>query len=158
MSIKLSTLSSAILLIACVVATPGHAADEKITSSAICQAMTPTGAQHLTHLGSSLQAVGTDVTVICPIVRDNLNGKMQSIEVRHLRPGHPSGQVTGSVYSCDSVFGGCSQISQSTAGSNEYTSIFINTTTLPSSNRHYFYYRSVLPQNWKIVSIKQRED
>ncbi len=44
-----------------------QADDGKIISSAICQAMTPNGAEHLRHLGSSLQAVGADVTVICPI-------------------------------------------------------------------------------------------
>jgi hypothetical protein len=137
---------------------PAVAADNKIVSSAICQAMSPAGAQHLQHNGSSLEAVGSDVTVVCPILRDNLSGDMLWVDVRHYRPGGSGGgQVSGSVYSCGSTFGGCSVASQSTAGNNAYTSVFITTSGLPSGDDRYFYYRSVLPEGWKIVSMEYKE-
>jgi hypothetical protein len=126
----------------------------KIISSAICQAMTPNGAEHLRHLGSSLQAVGADVTVICPIVRDSMGGRMKWVDVRHRRPSGAGGeQVSGRVYSCDATYGGCYNTAQSyTDTSNTFTSVFLDTGSLPFNSDHYFYYRSVLPENWKIVA------
>jgi hypothetical protein len=131
----------------------------KIISSAICQAMTPNGAEHLRHLGSSLQAVGADVTVICPIVRDSMGGRMKWVDVRHRRPSGAGGeQVSGRVYSCDATYGGCYNTAQSyTDTSNTFTSVFLDTGSLPFNSDHYFYYRSVLPENWKIVAIEYLE-
>jgi hypothetical protein len=69
-----------------------QADDGKIISSAICQAMTPNGAEHLRHLGLSLQAVEADVTVLCPIVRDSMGGRMKWVDVRHRRPTGAGGE------------------------------------------------------------------
>lgn len=112
-----------------------QADDGKIISSAICQAMTPNGAEHLRHLGSSLQAVGADVTVICPIVRDSMGGRMKWVDVRHRRPSGAGGeQVSGRVYSCDATYGGCYNTAQSyTDTSNTFTSVFLDRRSSRSS-------------------------
>jgi hypothetical protein len=140
-------------------ATSALAADEKVISSAICQAMTPLGSQHLQHNGSSVQAVGVDVTVVCPIVRDNLDGRLQWVDVRHLRPDDGAGQkVSGKVFSCNAASGGCSEKAAESSASNVFTSVHVDTHTMPKGKDQYFYYRMVLPKDWKIVSIKYRED
>ncbi len=139
--------------------TPALAADGKMISSAICQAMSPAGAEHLMHRGSSLQAVGSDVTVICPIVKDSIGGKLLWVDIRHLRPNGAGGQtVTGRVYSCNSTHGGCWQSGLGTSSSsNQYTSVFLSTDNLPHSSDHYFYYRTVLPEGWKIIAVEYKE-
>lgn len=139
---------------------PAYADDEKLISSAICQAMTPTGAAHLRHNGSSLEAKDVPVTVICPVIRDSVTGRLKWVEVRHLRPSGAAGQqVAGKVYSCDAAHGGCSETSEAhTDNSNEFTSVFVDASNLPSGRDRYFYYHSVLPVNWKIVSFGYLEE
>ena len=111
-----------------------QADDGKIISSAICQAMTPNGAEHLRHLGSSLQAVGADVTVICPIVRDSMGGRMKWVDVRHRRPSGAGGEQVCRVYSCDATYGGCYNRAQSyTDTSNTFTSVFLDRRSSRSS-------------------------
>jgi len=142
------------------VSAPALADDGKMISSAICQAMSPWGVDHLTHNGSSLQAVGGNVTVICPVVKDSIGGDLNWVDVRHLRPPNGAGQVvTGRVYSCDATGGGCfmTGLGQSSAV-NLYTSVHLTTTNLPSSDKYYFYYRSDLPQDWKIAAFEYVEN
>lgn len=136
------------------------AADEKMAASAMCHASTPNGAKYLVHNGSSLEATDADVTIVCPILRDNLSGALQWVDVRHLRPNGGAGQqVSGRVYSCDSTYGGCWQTDEASSDNgNTYTSVFADTSGLPAGASHYFYYRSVLPKGWKLISIRYRED
>jgi hypothetical protein len=154
-----ATLTAVGIAVASLFFSPAHADDGKIVSSAICQAMTPTGADYLIHNGSSLEATGSDVTVICPIVRDSIGGKMKHVEVRHLRPSGAAGQVvTGKVVSCDITYGGCSELSGQSSASNQFTSVAITTTSLPHGGDRVFYYRSILPEGWKIISLEYIEE
>ena len=155
-----AALRAAGLLSFCLASGVVHAADDKLISSAICQAMTPSGASHLQHNGSSLQAKDVAVTVVCPVVRDNLSGRLQWVHVRHLRPDGAVGQtVSGKVYSCDAAYGGCSESAEvESDSSNSLTSVFIDTSGMSHGADQYFYYRTVLPVNWKIVSFGYRED
>ena len=143
-----------------VLSAPAVADDGKMISSAICQAMSPWGVDHLTNNGSSLQAVGGNVTVICPIVKDSLGGTMNWVDVRHLRPPNGAGQVvSGRVHACSAVDGGCFQSPlSSTSSSNQFTSVHPTTTSLPHSSDFYFYYRSDLPQDWKIIALEYEEN
>jgi hypothetical protein len=136
------------------------ASDGKMISSAICQPMSPWGVEHVWHNGSSLQAQGGAVTVICPIVKDSIGADLNWVDVRHLRPPNGAGQVvTGRVYSCNATYGGCfaSSLSQSSS-SNTYTSVHVTSNGLPNASDDYFYYRSDLPEDWKIASVEYNED
>lgn len=136
-----------------------QAKDRKIISSAICQAMTPDGAAKLRHNGSSLEAVDVGVTVICPIIKDQ-HGPMQLVEVRHLKPSGPANnvEVSGEVFSC-STTGGCSVAKQTIqqGAPTGLRSMIFNPLNLPDGDDRYYYYKSVLPANWKIVAFIYRQ-
>lgn len=134
------------------------AGDRKHATSTICQGMTKAGRDLLKYNGSSLEAVGADVTVMCPIIRDNTVGKMRFIEVRFKRKNGDSSEVKGKVISCNSAFGGCESRSASTSSINVFTSTNIDTRNLPHSIDHYFSYEAILPDGWKIVSVEWDED
>jgi len=136
-----------------------HAQDDgKMLPSTVCKAVYPGGNDHLQHNGSSLQAIGADVSVVCPIVRDSIGGAMKWVDVRYLRPNGDSTKVSGRVYSCDATYGGCNQsaLSQSSA-SNQFTSVHIDSAGMPHNGDRYFYYRGVLPEGWKIVAVEYLE-
>jgi len=147
----------AVLFILLITPALASGADRKIISSAICQAMTPAGAAQLRHNGSSLEALEVDVTVICPIIKDN-HGPLQSVEVRHKRPENNqspfASTVSGQVFSCSSN-GGCSVTSENStsSGGSLFRSIIFNPLNLPGGNDRYYYYKSVLPKKWKIVAF-----
>ena len=136
-----------------------QAKDTKTMSSAICQAMSPDGAANLMHRGSSLQAKNKDVTVICPIIMDK-HGPLVTVTVRHLRPDGASQQrVEGQVFACTMGDSDCKETRITRShNTNKFTSVSVDTRGLPSDSDHYYYYRSVLPKNWKITGIRLRQD
>ncbi len=132
--------------------------DRKHVASGICVAETASGASKLRHRGSSLEAVGGDVDVICPILKDRK--KVKWVAVRHLRPSGSTAArvVKGVVMSCNSTQGGCRQSKTvSTSAKNKFTSVHVETGDLPSGDNYYYFYKSKLPKGWKIVSVQYVE-
>lgn len=131
--------------------------DEKIASSAVCEGMSEAGRKLLQFDGSSLLATTADVTVICPIVRDKITGKLSFVNLRLLRPEGDNSRVSGKIFSCDMAFGGCFSQTSSTDTSGQFSSIAMHTPNLRSGPNQYYYFRLVLLKNWKIVGLQWKE-
>jgi hypothetical protein len=143
--------------------------DKKIASSTVCQGVSPQDRANLRYNGSSLEAVGAHVEVVCAIIRDSSMSKMNFIEVRFKRKngdlfsdGRPA-TVTGVVHSCDSEDGGCEKKEVTTRTGqlnniNDFVSTKVETPDLPHSSAHYFTYKVTLREGWKLVRIMYQEE
>lgn len=147
-----------ILAIQLFVTGSAFAGDRKHATSTICQGMSKEGRDALRYNGSSLEAVGKDVTVMCPIIRDNTTGRMRYVSVRFLRKTGDYTAVRGTVLSCNAAYGGCVSKSSDSSSTNTFTSTYIDTRNMPHTKNHYFSYKTVLPEGWKIVSVMWDED
>lgn len=127
--------------------------DGKIASSAICEGMSNAGRSYLEFFGSILTANGKDVTVVCPIMRDVMNGTLDQAYVRLKRPSGDIRRISGKLYSCDLAYGGCFSQTTSTDRSNTYTSLHLNPINLRQGANQTFFFRFVLPDQWKIVAV-----
>jgi hypothetical protein len=135
------------------------ATDKKIVSSTVCQGVTPEDRANLRYNGSSLEAVGASVDVVCAIVRDSTESRMNYIEARFLRPAAGAGdRLTGTVHSCEGQDGGCEKKEAKTDDGNNWTSTAVDTRGLPHSSSHYFTYRVTLFEGWKLVYIHYQEE
>ena len=134
------------------------ATDKKIASSTVCQGVSAQDRERLRYNGSSLEAVGGSVSVVCAIIRDSSMSKMNFINVRFKRKDGDTQKLTGVVHSCDGTSGGCSQADARTDDGNLFTSTHVETAHLPHAEDHYFTYRVTLPAGWKLVNIVYQED
>jgi hypothetical protein len=65
---------------------PAHAAtDRKILHGTICQPENPADAAQLRYTGRGLHALGADVQLVCPIVRDSTLSGLTFLQVRFQR-------------------------------------------------------------------------
>lgn len=137
------------------------ATDKKIASSTVCQGVSPEDRANLKYNGSSLEAVGASVSVVCAIIRDSSMSKMNFISVRFKRKDGDTQKLTGVVHSCDSAHGGCEKADAQTGTGNlgnAFTSTHVETAHLPHSENDYFTYRVTLPAGWKLVNIVYQEE
>ena len=134
------------------------ATDKKIVSSTVCQGVTSQDRAKLQYNGSSLEAVGASVSVVCAILRDSSMSKMTFISVRFKRKDGDPQKLTGVVHSCDAGSGGCAKADASTGTDNQFTSTIVDTRKLPHTEDHYFTYRVTLPAGWKLVNIEYQEE
>lgn len=142
-----------------------HAAtDRKILSSAFCQGTTNAGRPLLRYNGSSLRASGADVTVVCPILRDNTSGGLLEFRVTFKKSSRSdSRRADVQFFSCNGDFGGgCeSRTKRTTSSNHEFTSAAPTRSelaSLPHGDKHYYYLRTVLPDGWSIVFIRYTEE
>ena len=142
-----------------------HAAtDRKIMSSAFCQGMTDAGRALLQYNGSSLRAGSSDVTVVCPILRDNTVGGLREFRITFKKSSASDRrQATVQFFSCNGDFGGgCRSKPKTTTSSNtDFTSAAPTRSeleSLPHGDKHYYYFRTVLPSGWSIVFIRYTEE
>lgn len=139
------------------------AVDGKIMSGTACQAVRPENRRFLRYLVRGVQAVGKDVQVVCGITKDSIgnNGRrLLFVDARYQRP--PStGTITGEVFSCSMLSAGdanCASRQGSSSASNNPTSVNIDTRALPHDRHRHFVYRTTIPDQAMLKSLRYEED
>ncbi len=161
------------------------ATDKKIISGSICQPERPADRANLEYFARGLRAIGKDVELVCPIVRDSTLSKINFVEVRYQRdflkfkPGscdakHPKDDHLPPNYKDTCLFHGefwsCSNGEPGEAdckkkdglspigAANDPTSVKIGTENLPHDEDNYYVYKTTLPKDTLLKSLTYQEE
>lgn len=159
----LATLAALVTL----AALPAVAAtDTKILPGAICQPNNPADLNNLRYWGRGVEAVGKDVELVCPIVRDSTLSGLKRVEVRFQR-GFDQAVVFNGVFhleflSCsDEKFANPCFVSkkhESPSGGNNPTSASMDGFDgVPMGSDRSFSIKTVLPRGTLLKSVRYTE-
>lgn len=144
--------------------------DKKIVSGTICQPQDPEDRANLRYFARGVQAINKDVTVVCPIVRDSTQNRINWVDVRYQRGfditpqgklPEFTGKFKGNLFSCGNLDAGsssCKMEDGASDSSNDPTSVHIETKNLPHSDTRYYVFKSELPKGTVLKSITYQEE
>ena len=141
--------------------------DRKIISGIACQPERPEDRANLKYFARGVQAVNKDVLINCPVTRDSTVSALKIFEVRYQRgfappaPNHLlNRKFTGVLFSCSNNANGNPCVASPEADSsrsNDPTSVIFNPVELPSGDDRYYVYKTILPKDAVLKSLRWTE-